>query len=396
MGKIHSYVYTSMQLLEGYEGDFPLSIYLKNHFRQHKKFGSRDRKWIRNICFAWFRAGGLLHEFNTMNRLLCSFYLMQNEGDARTNDVMISGGDIYEGIDFTLPLEQKMEWIHSHIGKVDLENRFPVHVDFTSSLSVADYLQGLWSQPKVWLRVRKQKMETVKSILIKEGIAFKLHDEMHLALQLDPGVSLDKLNFLEKGLAEVQDLSSQRTMELIPAKAGEHWYDACAASGGKSLMLMDQIPGVKLTVSDNRESILVNLKQRFHRNGILNYNFFVADLADSKWKFEAGTHFDGIIADVPCSGSGTWARTPEQMNFFDEEKLKHYVSLQEKITGKLCSLLNSGDKLVYITCSVFSAENEDRVVELENSQGMKCMQSKLYQGTIEGADTLFVALLEKQ
>lgn len=385
-----------MQLIEGYEGDLPLSIYLKNHFRQHKKFGSRDRKWIKNICFAWFRAGGLFNEFNTMNRLLCSFYFMQEEGDARANEIMISGGDVFNGVDFTLPWEQKLTWINLHIGEVDLENRFPIHVDFTTALNVPDYLQGLWSQPKVWLRVRHHKMEQMKNILIKEGIVFQTHDEMSNAIQLDQGVSLEKLNFLERGLAEVQDLSSQRTMELIPARSGEHWYDACAASGGKSLMLMDTIPGVKLTVSDNRESILVNLKERFSRNGILNYSFFVADLTDPKWKPEDGTQFDGIIADVPCSGSGTWARTPEQMNIFDEERLDHYVSLQEKITKKLCSLLNAGGKLVYITCSVFKAENEDRVVELENLHGMKSIQSKLYQGTNDGADTLFVALLEKE
>lgn len=396
MGKIHSYVYSSMQLIEAYEGDLPLSIYLKNHFRQHKKFGSRDRKWIKNICFAWFRAGGLFNEFNTMNRLLCSFYLMQEENDTRVNDIMISGGDVFNGIDFTLPLEEKIAWINSNIGKVDLEKRFPIHVDFTTALNLFDYLQGLWSQPKVWLRVRHQRMEQVKNILIKEGIVFQTHDEMPNAIQLEQGVSLDKLNFLDKGLAEVQDLSSQRTMELIPAKSKEHWYDACAASGGKSLMLMDAVPGVKLTVSDNRESILINLKERFNRNGILNYSFFIADLTDPKWKPEAGTQFDGIIADVPCSGSGTWARTPEQMSIFDDESLKHYVSLQDKITKKLCSLLSSGGKLVYITCSVFKAENEDRVAELENLHGMKCLQSKLYQGTKEGADTLFVALLEKK
>lgn len=396
MGKIHSYVYTSLQLIEGYTGELPLSIYIKNFFRQHKKFGSRDRKWIKNMCFAWFRAGGLFNQFNTMNRLLCSFYLMQQEGDARANDVMNSGGDVYNGIDFKLPRDQKIAWIHSNIGPVEIESRFPFHVDFTAALNVSDYLHGLWSQPKVWLRAKSGKMELVKNVLIQEGVAFHTHEEMPNAIQLDQGVSLDKLNLIEKGLAEVQDLSSQRTIELIPAKPGEHWYDACAASGGKSLMLMDTVPGVKLSVSDSRESILTNLKQRFLRNGILNYNFFVADLTDDKWKPASLIPMDGIIADVPCSGSGTWARTPEQMIFFSENKLKHYISLQEKITKKLCSLLRPGGKLVYITCSVFKAENEDRVIELENFQDMKCLQLKLYQGTKEGADTLFVALLEKK
>ncbi|MEQ1666530.1 MAG: RsmB/NOP family class I SAM-dependent RNA methyltransferase, partial [Bdellovibrionales bacterium] len=61
-----------------------------------------------------------------------------------------------------------------------------------------------------------------------------------------------------------------------------------------------------------------------------------------------------------------------------------------------CALLKPGGKLVYITCSVFKLENEDRVEALEKNQGLKCVEFKLYQGTDEGADTLFVALLEKK
>ena len=352
MEKIHSYIYTSLQLVEDYQGDVPFSIYLKNHFRQHKKFGSRDRRWIKNICFAWFRSGGLFSDFNTMNRMLCSFYLMQTESDPRANDIILSGGDVYKDINFELSIPQKLDWIDANIGKVNRENRIPFKTEFTSALSVEEYLSGLWLQPKVWLRVRSQKMEQVQNILIKEGIIFQKHDELPNALQLEQGVSLEKLNFVEKGFAEVQDLSSQKTMELIPAKSGERWYDACAASGGKSLMLMDAVEGVQLTVSDNRESILVNLKERFRRNGIRNYTSFVTDLTNWSSEQPNAKLYDGIIADVPCSGSGTWSRSPEQMCYFNELKLKNYISLQDKITERLCALLKPGGKLVYITCSV--------------------------------------------
>ncbi|MFN0189887.1 MAG: RsmB/NOP family class I SAM-dependent RNA methyltransferase [Bacteroidia bacterium] len=396
MEKIHSYIYTSLQLVEDYQGDVPFSIYLKNHFRQHKKFGSRDRRWIKNICFAWFRSGGLFSDFNTMNRMLCSFYLVQVESDPRSNDIILSGGDVYKDINFELSIPEKLDWIDANIGKVNRENRIPLSMDYTSELSVEEYLSGLWLQPKVWLRVRSQKMEQVQKILIKEGIIFQTHDQLPNALQLEQGVSLEKLNFVEKGFAEVQDLSSQKTMELIPAKSGERWYDACAASGGKSLMLMDAVEGVQLTVSDNRESILVNLKERFRRNGIRNYTSFVTDLTNWSSEHPNTKLYDGIIADVPCSGSGTWARSPEQMCYLSEEKLKNYISLQDKITARLCALLKPGGKLVYITCSVFKLENEDRVEALEKNQEMKCIESKLYQGTWEGADTLFVALLEKK
>ena len=56
-------------------------------------------------------------------------------------------------------------------------------------------------------------------------------------------------------------------------------WDCCAASGGKSILLKDKFPRVQLTVSDIRETILRNLRQRFQRAGIKDYHAFVADLS---------------------------------------------------------------------------------------------------------------------
>ena len=70
---------------------------------------------------------------------------------------------------------------------------------------------------------------------------------------------------------EVQDRSSQQTAKYFEPQKWEYWWDACAASGGKSLLLYDLEPTVKLMVSDIRESILSNLDERFQQAGLMKY-----------------------------------------------------------------------------------------------------------------------------
>ena len=104
--------------------------------------------------------------------------------------------------------------------------------------------------------------------------------------------------------------------------------------------------------------------------------------------------FDGIILDAPCSGSGTWARTPEQISFFQPEQINYYKQLQQTIIKNIVPLLKQGKPLIYITCSVFKEENEEQV-QFATSLGFKVESKKLLQGHQTRSDTLFVFRLIK-
>ena len=396
MEKWHSYVHTSLDLLGRYDGTMPLHHFLRNHFRQHKKFGSRDRRWIKELCFAWFRSGNLYHELQPIQRLLWSFYLVNNAPSHLLSAVMASGGEEFATLDYSLSLAAKIDLSISVHSGVQLANRFVFGELVSPKLNLPVYTEGLMRQPLVWLRVNKKYLTQVTNELSAAEIEYKIHPQFPLALSLSQGVSLENTPIVEKGWAEVQDLSSQKTALLMKALPGEKWYDACAASGGKSLLLLDKEPGIHLTVSDSRESVLENLHERFQRNRVLSYTAIVRDLTARQDDLTSDEFFDGIIADVPCSGSGTWARTPEQMAFFTQEKLRTYVSLQNVITANLARRLKKGGKLVYITCSVFKQENEERVEALMRNSGFYLKRMELFEGAAYSADTLFAALLIKK
>ena len=102
-----------------------------------------------------------------------------------------------------------------------------------------------------------------------------------------------------------------------------------------------------------------------------------------------------IIADVPCTGSGTWSRTPEQLFFFDEKDISKYSSLQKKILTNTIPRLKAGGWLLYVTCSVFREENEGNVKFIEETFAVSLQKQELLIGYEIKADTLFVALFRK-
>ncbi|MNY39623.1 Ribosomal RNA small subunit methyltransferase F [compost metagenome] len=106
--------------------------------------------------------------------------------------------------------------------------------------------------------------------------------------------------------------------------------------------------------------------------------------------------FDGIILDAPCSGSGTWGRTPEMLYYFDQHKIAYFSKLQKTIAANVVKYLKEGKPLIYITCSVFKQENEDVVNWLLENLPLKVEKTEVIKGYNDRADTMFVARLIKQ
>jgi 16S rRNA (cytosine967-C5)-methyltransferase len=130
--------------------------------------------------------------------------------------------------------------------------------------------------------------------------------------------------------------------------------DVWSGAGNKSFL------GTSAHVMDVRASSMHNLQDRF-RNAKLKAPIpIIADITDAmllKQKL-AAMRFDHIICDVPCSGSGTWARTPEQFYFFNTKELSSFKAKQFIIANNSLAYLKEGGSLIYITCSIFKSENE--------------------------------------
>jgi 16S rRNA (cytosine967-C5)-methyltransferase len=158
-----------------------------------------------------------------------------------------------------------------------------------------------------------------------------------------------------------------------------------------------------ITVSDIRESILHNLKGRFHTAGIKNYDAFVADLTRPvppaapvvPAPSVTPSKSDLILADVPCTGSGTWSRTPEELYFFNPRQLTRYSEMQQQIISNVAANLAPDAWLIYSTCSVFKKENEEMVTFIGES-GLILEHAGPIIGYPHQADTMFAARFRRR
>ncbi|MEM0899627.1 MAG: RsmB/NOP family class I SAM-dependent RNA methyltransferase [Pseudomonadota bacterium] len=162
----------------------------------------------------------------------------------------------------------------------------------------------------------------------------------------------------QKGWFEVQDEGSQIVADLVFAQPGEQVLDFCAGAGGKTLALaasMDNKGQVHAWDADAQR--LAPIIERLKRAGTRNAQVHGAgdDFSNLKGKF------DRVVVDAPCTGSGTWRRHPDTKWKLAPEMLEKRCAEQAAILDSACAYVRPGGFLCYITCSVFSAENEEQI-----------------------------------
>jgi len=372
------------RLLTSYTLEEPLSRFLTRFFKENRQMGSNDRRTLSRWVYSYFRMGRALPDLPVVERLAVAEYLCNSESDL----VQVLASSLHETLE--KPLVDKIDHLTTEYG-FDLKSIFPLLTRSSAGLDSNLFLRSLFQQPDLFIRVHPGKEREVTQHLAARGVVYRPLTDTCIALP--NGTNLKQYPELT-GKYQVQDLSSQQTGSYFRASKGESWWDACAASGGKSLLLLQTYPGVNLLVSDIRSSILRNLDERFDLAGIKHYRRKIIDLTKNAAVILGEEKFDGIIVDIPCSGSGTWGRTPEMMQLFDQQKLQYFAALQRSIVEHVVNHLKPNAPLIYITCSIFADENEQQIAYLE-SLGLTLEQMQLLKGYENRADTMFVARLKK-
>lgn len=389
MSRYFSYINSAKEILSAYTGAEPFASHLKKQFAANKKFGSKDRKQITQLCYSYFRLGKSLQDISAEEKLLAGLFLGSRFSNELLQHLKPEWNDLIE-----MELEKKLERLN---GTIDASSIFPFTNELSDGIDVDEFAFSHLQQPDLFLRIRPGRKNTVLHQLKAADVSFQLIADNTLALT--NATKIEELIMLNKD-AVVQDYSSQRVGEFLlnlkpqTSNLKPSVWDCCSASGGKSIMAKDMLGDIDLTVSDVRESILINLKKRFQEAGIKNYSSKVIDLAHSPLTIHLSP-FDLIIADVPCSGSGTWGRTPEQLSFFQSSSIETYSALQKKIISNAVTQLKPNGYFLYITCSVFKKENELNVEWMREGLQLQVVNQQLIKGYSSKADTMFAALLKK-
>ncbi len=388
MSRHHSHINTAIQMLRLYKGEIPFSIFLKHFFAKEKKYGSKDRKQIASLCYSYFRIGLALNKNITEENIITAFFLTSKDPSALVQELKPGWANA-----ITKSVQEKIIIAKAGFSVRDI---FPFTNELNDDTNAELFSKSFLEQPYLFIRTRPQYKNTVVDKIKKSKSEYQFLKNNN-CVQFPPATKIGNFLTPDKEVV-IQDYNSQQVLNYIissnffPDKKEVTVWDCCAASGGKSILIFDLLQGkIKLTVSDIRQSIITNLQQRFKKAGIKNYHHFVADISSEV----PAAKYDIIICDAPCTGSGTWSRTPEQLYFFNPEAIDEFASRQKRITVNILSHLNHNGLFFYITCSVFKKENEDVVAHISKQPGIQLIEMKNLDGSEINADSMFVAVFTK-
>lgn len=283
------------------------------------------------------------------------------------------------------------------------ESRLDLFLDQVSpKLNAAAIKKSLLIQPLVWLRALPKDAKGLEMALQKANVDYQREESLF---------SLENGNILNDGKFknwkfEIQDKSSQETIRVVAPMLNDKLkvWDCCCGAGGKSLALMAINHQINLHVSDSRQNIMESFHARLKRYGYAysSATINVKSIGETLTLMNrSGTpshikpgFFDLVVADVPCSGSGTWARNPEHI--LQSINLENYIELQKSILHSIVPFVKKGGHVLYITCSIFGAENEELINHFTQEEPSFNIAASAYiDGCEERADTLFYTLLVK-
>jgi len=363
-------------LLDYYDNEsLPIDLVISRYFKLHRSLGSKDRAFIAENIYGMIRWLSLIELF------------------CEENSSWEKKWETYQNLDFSTLAEQTSIPECVRYG-------FP---EVLYNLIVESH--GVESGRAICTASNYPAPTTVRANLLKTTREHLL-DKWASEYQVSPcsrsasGIIFHKkINFFgleefKQGLFEVQDEGSQLIGELMNVTPGQQVMDYCSGSGGKTLAFAHKMNHRgQLYLHDIRSNILQECKKRLRRAGIQNAQVvYPADVKLKKLKKQ----MDWVLADVPCSGTGTLRRNPDMKWKFNIEMLKRLQGEQRTIFEKALSYMKPDGRIVYATCSLLQEENEIQIEHFLKTYQLEIVDSVFKSVPKEGQmDGFFAAVLKR-
>lgn len=365
-----------ISILENFEKkEGPLDAFLSDYFRKAKSIGSKDRKYIAEYIYTLIRWKGLVDYFTEK----------------------------------PLTWEKRVTTLQSlDIKKILDEKNLPSHISVSFPKDYFDLIKKDYGEEKA-LEICFTSNTPAPTIIRANGLKIS-RDELFEKLKIKYEVAkceessngiifLKKINFFaaeefKQGLFEVQDEGSQLIADLVSPQPTSLVLDYCAGSGGKTLAFACKMQNRgQIFLHDIRKNALLEAKKRLRRAGIQNSQLLFPEEIDRKLK---NKKMDWILLDVPCSGSGTLRRNPDMKWKWSSDMLEELLLKQRQIFHDSTKFLKKNGLVVYSTCSIFRAENENQVDFFLKSYPFELIKIISWSPLKDRKDGFFGALLKKK
>jgi 16S rRNA (cytosine967-C5)-methyltransferase len=231
-------------------------------------------------------------------------------------------------------------------------------------------------------------------LLTEEGISCMADRDLPDAVLLDRRANVFSTDAFKSGKFEVQDAGSQTIAPFLNPEPGLRIVDACAGAGGKTLHLAALMKNAgRLIALDTEQWKLDELKKRARRAGATNIE--TRCIENMKVIKRLENTADRLLLDVPCSGLGVLRRNPDAKWKLTQEFIDRVTSVQKDILEHYSKILKPGGIMVYATCSILPAENQDQVnAFLKNHAEFSLIQEQQLWPS-DGTDGFYMARMLK-
>ena len=240
-------------------------------------------------------------------------------------------------------------------------------------------LRAIGDRNEVQQALRSEGIETLQTALSPYGLIMPTYSNLTLT------------QTWQKGMIEVQDEGAQLVALDIGVKPNNTVFDFCAGAGGKSLIFAQMMQNKGLIWAyDITTKKLFELQKRAWRTHV--------DIIEIQKQLPLpDKQFDYVVVDAPCSGMGTWRRSPNMRWHLTEKQLSHIVKSQTEILGRAEAYVKQDGYLAYITCSLMKDEDEDQIEQfLLAHTNYKIIKQKRYSPARTGTDGFFLCLMQKE
>jgi len=398
---------------KGIEQGIPADKSLSRIFREHREYGSRDRRFYSDSTYAYFRWQGWAQAATDNAKTCCALaVLLDATASPKTKETWSAACSLPDSLAEQLgtdSLDEKAKNLSAWAG-IDLlaiNLLVPKWVANEVSGETLDrFIRSSQSRPPTWLHLTPSRIQAFAAFLTDQKISFRQHSLLPGAFAIEPPFHLEKIEKAWGNPIQVQDLASQAVVYVCGAQPGEAWWDTCCGSGGKTLGLAE-ICGVKgnIVATDVRISILRNLKKRAKAHRYKGIHPRLVDVTNDSL---GPAKFEGVLVDAPCSGIGTWSRNPDARWRTDPDNITHIAQTQADILERASEHVNPGGKLVYSVCTITNREGPDTVAaflekhqDFERTQFHNPLNNEQSDGEIQimpddgPCDGMYIALMKR-
>lgn len=356
----------------------PVDNILNHYVRSKKYIGSHDRREIYDLVYDFFRSYGVIlnlienigfEKINSRQKVILYCLIIKKMSLEEIEDIF---QQTYPKPLLITGFERKMlshaqekqadiqpdsvshfypKWLEPY-----LEKAFPKKFD--------QEIKALNKQARVDLRVNSL-LASKDDVLKEMSKTISEISEMPfspMGFFWKKRLPIGNISLFQKGAFEVQGEAAQIASYLTDVKPGMRVLDCCAGAGGKTLSMAAMMENKGTIVAcDVSQKRLSRMKERLKRANVHNVRTRVILDKEDPWIKKQKANFDRVVLDVPCSGTGTWARNADSKWRFAQSDLMELIEKQQAILKSVRHLVKPGGHLVYMTCSVLQEENEEQI-----------------------------------